>query len=306
MNVIFQQWQRIKRDKATDGGGTGGSLLTQTVTPPAPSAPPPAQGTPAAPPPTNAPEWVKSLPADLQDDPSIKKFTEVSTLAKAYKNLEKQLGKEKIPVPDQHATEEDWQNIFKKLGHPDFDKYDVKFKDGVSIDPKFAEEFKKNAHALGILPKQAQKLAEWFSDVNKGAEGKVEEARKEAVKTAATALQKEWGKDFDFEMQKTVGFLQTHAPKEFLEFIDTSGLGSNVQFIKFLNSVQKKYVTEGKEVNSGQEGSLGGIAPSEAKKKALAITADMTHAYNIKGHPNHKAAVLEVAELWEVVYPAKK
>ena len=50
-------------------------------------------------------------------------------LLKSYKHAQKLVGADKIPVPNKHATEEDWNEVFKRLGAPDKPedyKYNIK------------------------------------------------------------------------------------------------------------------------------------------------------------------------------------
>jgi len=96
-------------------------------------------------------DWRSSLPKELQENAAIKKYTSVEALAGAYVNAQKLIGSDKIPLPGKHATEEDWKNIYSKLGLPDaVDKYDVKFKETAAVDADFVKNFKENAQAAAI------------------------------------------------------------------------------------------------------------------------------------------------------------
>ena len=82
-----------------------------------------------------AADWRHQLPKELQEDVTLRKFTSISALASSYLNAQKLIGSDKIPVPGKHATEDDWKNVFQKLGLPETpDKYEVKFKDGISAE----------------------------------------------------------------------------------------------------------------------------------------------------------------------------
>ncbi len=109
--------------------------------------------------------WEAFQTPELKDNASVKKFNDVESLAKSYVNLEKTFGKDKITVPDQHATDEDWRGVFSKLGLPENpDKYELKA-DG--LDPEFIKEFKKTAHESGMLPRQVQKAVDWYTGKTK-------------------------------------------------------------------------------------------------------------------------------------------
>lgn len=255
---------------------------------------------------TGTATWLDGLPDDLKGDASLKRFTDVANLAKSYKNLESQLGKDKITVPGNHTTEEEWQGIFKKLGMPEVDKYEIKA-DGFNADAM--KEFKTLAHKAGILPKQAQGMIDWFVQREKGADELEAKQRQQVMSDTKSTLEKEWGNDFNFEMKRTQALLKNHGSKDFTKFLDDSGFGNNLHVIKFLNSLAKGAFKEDTEIAAG-EGGAALVAPSDAKKQALDITSNPKNAsynaYHDKAHPNHKAAVKEVQDLWDIVYPPQK
>ena len=74
---------------------------------------------------TTAPSWRDSLDAELKDTASLANFTDINALAKSYVNATSMLGKDKIVVPNQHTTDDDWKEIWSKLGMPDAESYAV-------------------------------------------------------------------------------------------------------------------------------------------------------------------------------------
>lgn len=320
-------WQKLMLfDKVVEGGGnsggsSGGSLLSTSSSGGGSEAPAGQQGTG-----TDAgkgahgtgttndgtgakggtsTDWRQSIPTELQDHQSLKKFSDIGGLAGAYVNLEKLIGNEKIPVPGKHATEEDWKNVYKKLGLPELDKYKVEFDEGTGLDKEFISEFTKLSHDIGLLPHQANKYAKWMSAQSKAADARVVEMRKEHADHAKTTLQKEWGNDFQVEMQRTVGTLKRLGDEKFQQFVEESGLGNNVDFIKFLNKVGKAMYSEDKEIMGIDRDGNRAMSPSEALQKARSIMTDMKSPYHVKDHPNHKSAVKEVQDLFNVAYNQK-
>lgn len=239
--------------------------------------------------------WISSLPKELQEDATIKKFTSVEALAKSYINAQRHLGSDKIPIPSQHATEDDWKMVFEKLGLPAADKYDVKFAEQATLDKEFVDQFKQNAHKLGILPKQAQGLADWFSKSNAEAEAKVLQTHQAQTDKEIKGLRDEWGKAFDEKLRFANNALAKFADKETLEYMGKTGLANNVKLTKLLSAMGEALFKEGSIADTG--GTSGGITPSEAKKQYNAIVANFDHPYHNKLHPGHKAAVEEVAKL---------
>ena len=65
-----------------------------------------------------AADWRASLAEDIKTDKSLASIKDVNSLAKSYIHAQKLVGVEKIPLPNKHATEEDWNVVFDKLGRP--------------------------------------------------------------------------------------------------------------------------------------------------------------------------------------------
>ena len=68
--------------------------------------------------PTTKVSWRDSLPDDIKGNTSLEKFSDVSTLAKSYINAESMIGKDKMVVPGVNTTEDEWNDIYTKLGRP--------------------------------------------------------------------------------------------------------------------------------------------------------------------------------------------
>ena len=62
--------------------------------------------------------FLSSLPEELQKEPSLQNFTNVGDMAKTLVHSQKMVGADKIAIPSKHATEEDWKQVYTKLGLP--------------------------------------------------------------------------------------------------------------------------------------------------------------------------------------------
>ena len=68
--------------------------------------------------------WKDALPEDVKQDPSMQAIQTVDNLAKSYVNAQKMIGADKIIVPNKYAEENEWKDVFTKLGLPESpDKY---------------------------------------------------------------------------------------------------------------------------------------------------------------------------------------
>lgn len=308
-------------DAGSGGGAGSGSLLTPSqggggaANPQGDSNPQNNPGAQAAPAGGGVPaggaqggtpgDWKSSLSPELRDNPSIKLFNDVSALAKSFISAQSMIGADKIVIPGKNATDEDWKGVFTKLGLPETaDKYDLKFQEGVSIDKDFTEAFKKEAYAAGILPQQAQKLADWFGKTNIAAEAKTAEELKTQRTQQIEGLKTEWGAAFDQNLQKAQQVVSELGDKDLIDFLNKSGLGDDVRMVKLFSAIGQKFLTEGKSVGARSTNEPV-MTPADARKEHTNIMANMDHPYWKKDHPGHKAAVQEVSRLFKMMNPAK-
>lgn len=295
----FLTTRNFLMEQASDdgsAGGAGGSVLgVATATETVKEAVDPAKTDDT----TAGNSWLTALPDDLKEDATLKNFKDIKSLAAAHVALKKHLGADKIPLPGKNATEEDWRALFTKLGVPEkVEDYKVEFKKEAVITDDFTSDFRKKMHEAGILPSQAQKLADWVSDMNITNTQKFTQERQAQQKAEIEGLRKEWGQAFDTQVARANKVLAEHADEATVKYLVSSGLGNDVRLIKLLASAGQALYKEDKALEGSGNGT-GKLTPAQARAEANKIVADFKHPYHIKDHPNHKTAVEEVAKLFE-------
>ena len=76
--------------------------------------------------------FINTLPEELQTEPSLRNFTDAAGLAKSYVHAQKMIGADKLPLPGKSATDEEWNNVYQKLGRPNAaDQYDFQAVQGL-------------------------------------------------------------------------------------------------------------------------------------------------------------------------------
>lgn len=243
------------------------------------------------------PSWRDSLPEELRAEAAFAKFTDVAGLAKSYLNAEKMIGADKIPLPGKHATEADWQNVFKKLGAPESpDKYEFTADKGIAMDDGLLKGFKETACKAGILPKQAQGMLDWWNKTQAERGEQLQTQMKQFQEQGVKALKEEWGSAFDRNMRLAQSAVEHYGGKEFVEWLNKTGLSSDPTMIRLMNKV-------GGTLKEDQipMGGLNGWSksPSEAKAEMDRVMGDPSHPYFHKDHPGHATAVKEMSDLFQ-------
>ena len=60
-----------------------------------------------------------TIPEQYREEKSLENINSMDDLLKGYVHAQKLVGTNKIPVPNKHSTDEDWNEVFKRLGAPD-------------------------------------------------------------------------------------------------------------------------------------------------------------------------------------------
>ena len=63
----------------------------------------------------NKVDFKSLIPDEYKEDKALANFQDMNQFVKSYLHANKMVGLDKIPVPNKFATEEDWQEVFKRL-----------------------------------------------------------------------------------------------------------------------------------------------------------------------------------------------
>ena len=239
------------------------------------------------------------IPENFREEKSLNNFNNMEDFVKSYLHAQKLVGADKIPVPNKHATEDDWNEVFKKLGAPETpDDYQYNFKD-VELDQNQVQEFNKEAHKLGLLPRQAESLIKFYNEMNSNNAASQEEAAAQAQLQTETELRKEYGPQFSKRLDQAKKLAVNSLGSDFLEntyLKDGSRLGDNIKVIKAFSDLADKLSED--EIIKGDGSEY--MTAKDIEKEINELTQEGS-AYWIKTHPNHNKAVQEVLKLREML-----
>jgi len=251
--------------------------------------------------PVSGKTWKEAISEEYRSNPNIEKFTELDALAKSYINAVSMIGTDKIPLPGKTATDEQWNEVYNKLGRPESaDKYTLELKTDVApIDENVIKGFAQNAHKLGLNNKQAQGILEFYKQTLEGSAKEMSVNMESAQAEATNMLRSEWGKSYDENLRKASSVAQTYLEPELLDtqLRDGSRLGDNPKIIKAFANIAN-LLSEDKIIGTEADNVLQG---REIEKEIEELTSDKQGAYWNKMHPNHTKVVNQVLALREIL-----
>ena len=246
---------------------------------------------------TVAKSWKETISEEFRNDPNISKFTEIDALAKSYINATRMIGQDKVAVPNENSTDDQWNEVYGKLGRPESpDKYKLEANsDVVPLDEGAIKQFAENAHQLGLNNKQAQGILEFYKN---SMEGSVQQARIDTETAQANAeqeLRKEWGRSYDENIKKAGAIAKANMSEDILnmELKDGTRIGDHPSVIKgFANianlmSEDKLVSTESENVDRG----------TDYEAEISKLVNDRDGPYWNKSHPDHDKVVQQVFTL---------
>ena len=247
----------------------------------------------------NTVDFKSLIPESSKEEKSLENFDNMEDLLKSYLHAQKMVGADKIPVPNKYATDEDWKEVFTRLGAPKTpEDYKYSFKDD-EVDPKQLKTFNETAHRLGLLPKQAEALVKYYNNLNQSHSEQLEAQAITAQEKTEADLKKEFGPQFNKRLDQAKRLATNTLGEEFLNntvLKDGSRLGDNFEVIKAFSNLADKLSED--EVVKG-EGSEYQTA-KDIEKQIDELTQQGS-AYWQNQHPNHKKAVDEVFKLREML-----
>ena len=247
--------------------------------------------------PTIAKSWKEAISEEFRSDPNIAKFTEIDALAKSYINATRMIGQDKVAVPNNNSTDDQWNEVYNKLGRPESpDKYKLEVNsEVVPFDESAIKSFTENAHKLGLNNKQAQGILEFYKN---SMEGSLQQSRIDMETAQANAeqqLRQEWGRAYEDNIKKAGAIAKANISADVLDMQlqDGTRLGDHPDIIKgfakiaSMMSEDKIVSTESENVDQGKD----------IESEIASIVNDRNSPYWNKGHPDHDKMVQQVFTL---------
>ena len=242
-------------------------------------------------------DWKAGLSDELRAEKSLENIKDVSSLAKSFIHAQKLVGSDKIPVPNKHATEDDWNAVYSKLGRPETaDGYKFNLPEDQKVDENGLKVFADQAHKLGLLPNQAEGMVKFYNEMQANQTKEQDSTALAARQKAVNELQTEWGQAYKQKVDQANNVVASVFPPGFMStnLADGTKLGDHPAVIKAFADLASK-MGEDKIVQADGPTYL---TPKQIDKE-IATLQQPGSAYWDKNHPNHKIAVEEVQSLFE-------
>lgn len=228
-----------------------------------------------------------------------KRQPRLEDLGRSYINLEKLMGREKVPVPTNDEDEEGWQRWYAASGRPEKpEEYDFGERPKLPEDMGYDEEGEKFlrewAHKNGLNKRQTKNLYNEYAQLQTQRHIAWHEGQKQAKAEAVMAAQREFGQGFEGAKVQAQTVMSQYADPEFRQWLDQTGNGNDPRFFRFVARIGKDMVGDTRLKGAPQAAQPADLEKeiSEHFHKNHAVLYDKTH-------PDHDRVLRERSELFE-------
>ena len=237
------------------------------------------------------------IPEKYKEEKALQNFTSIDDFVKSYLSAQRLVGANKVAIPNKMATDEDWEEVYSKLGRPAKpEDYKYSFSEE-EINQDQLKSFNETAHRIGLLPKQAERIIKFYNEMNTQAEVDNQKMFEVKQTEAMADLKKEFGPTYTKRLDQAKKLAVETLGNDMLNntiLKDGSRLGDSVEVIKAFSMLADKLSED--EIIKGE--GTGYQTASEIEKEISELTEDGSPYWN-KTHPNHAKTVDRVFKLRE-------
>lgn len=245
--------------------------------------------------------WYDALEPDLKAHPSITKFKSQGDLAKSYVELQKTLGSNKIVIPTDKSTPEEWRAYFKAAGAPDKEEDYVAGMEDMPEQIRLKEDqiksFRKSAYDAGVTKKQFDAMFGTYKKLTSDGFNQELDGLSKLKTGTETALRSEWGAAYEAKIDGAQKVVNTFFKDKGIR-PEFSILANDKGFISAMAAIAEKL---GEDVITG--GVRNTMTPTESIAEINRMMADKKGPLYDDLSPEHNAAVERLHELNQMAYP---
>jgi hypothetical protein len=225
------------------------------------------------------------------------------SVLKSHIHAQGMIGKDKVVIPGEGASEADWAAFHQKLGAPadgkgyEFAPPQIEGADGQVI-ANLTDGFRDAALKAGLSKKQAETVYGWYLGAYADELNAVNEMSSQAMAESAATLKAEYGDNFERNIKLANTLVERYGDEKTKAWLEASGAGNNPEYIRLMVKIAGQFSED--VLKLGTSGVLGGMTTEEAERE---INKLMGHPGYLDGqHPEHKDILERKLKLQELIH----
>ena len=243
-----------------------------------------------------------SMPEGLRDEPSLQTFDSVDKLAKSYVSAVKMIGGNPDSLISLPQEGESMDGLYNQLGRPEqASGYDFGADDEGVLD-----NYKEFAHEVGLTQHQAESVLGAYESIQEEEANAHEQSIKDLEVQTTIDLQREWGRNFDGNMDYAKRAYAQFASPELSEVLDGTGLGNHPEMIRAFSKIGQMLGEESLAVGTGLGRTQQSPQSAQEEIQSLYADKDFSKSYRDNRDPNHQTAMKKMDRLFKEAYPNQR
>lgn len=272
--------------------------------PPADPSPDPSRSGPA--------DWIGGLPEDLRNNDILgdhklgegeKMVSVPPSVIKSHLHAQTMIGKDKVVIPGETATEEEWNQLYTKLGRPaeasgyEFTPPQIEGAD-TEVITKLTDGFRDMAHKTGLTKSQAEAVYGWYLEAYAKEIESVNEIVAQSLEASTAELKRVWGDQYDQKLKAATALVDKYGDEDIKSWLEASGAGNSPAYIKLMSNIAGQFGEDVLKV--GISGAIGVMTQEEGEKELAKLRA---HPGYMDGqHPEHQSILERISRINDQIY----
>lgn len=240
------------------------------------------------------------IPTEYKDRPYLKDVKDLPSVLKMLDGAQKKLGERPAGIPQDTASDEDWNKYFATTRPEKADAYEFKRDEAVAkalgVKPETEAKVKSIFHEAGLTKRQASIVQSKYEALQmEMAKDLIAENTKQDEEFGKLA-ETSFGKDADKVLTQGKAIIDKYLPanmKPFLAKLDNNAL---VVLAGFTKAIREKFMGQDEIPAGGEAGGAGATTEVEIRKEAARLMA--LPEYSNKFDPKHDGVKKQVDDLY--------
>ncbi len=241
-----------------------------------------------------------AIPDTYKDKPYLKDVKDLDSVLKMLDGAQTKLGQRPAGIPQESATDEEWNKYFATTRPEKPEGYEFKRDEAVAkslgVKPEVEAKVKSIFHEAGLTKRQASIVQSKYEalqlELAKDVIAQNQKNDEEFEKLAETSF----GKDADKVLTSGKSIIEKYLPANMKPFLDKLDNNALVVMAGFAKAMKEKFMGQDEIPAGGEATGSGATTEADIRKEAAALMA--TPAYSNKFHKDHDATKKKVDELY--------
>ena len=247
-------------------------------------------------------EW---LPEAYRNDPTFADYKTADDVYKSHKNQQSMIGADKVVLPKDTGTPEQWAEYYKKTGRPDS-------ADGYGLGDE-AKDVANLMHKHGLSKKQATALYEDYKGMaTKGQEDTLAQYEKQKAE-GMNQLKSLWGDKYEEKLATAQRALKEYLGNDPAKLdsvrkkLEASGLGNDPEIIDMFARIGSQSLEDvAKTSGALKTQPIDTQKGAEAEIKRLNSDSDFLATVMDPNKPGYQEANMKMNRLYDIAYGSQE